>query len=67
MASFFVAAIFDLSDVVRPSFVELEANPHDLKSREGARGVQFLTGDARLVHNSRGARVRRAREAMTVD
>ena len=39
----------DLSDVVRPSF---EANrshpPHDLKLREGARGVQALTGDARL-------------------
>ena len=28
------------SDVVRPSF---EANPHDLKSREGARGVQSTT------------------------
>ena len=28
-----------MSDVVRPSF---EANPHDLKSREGARGVQAL-------------------------
>ena len=32
-------ALLLLSDVVTPSF-EANMNPHDLKSREGARGVQ---------------------------